>query len=63
MDDYEGWWVPGKGYGIEGWHGSGNGNGYGYGVGFGYGFGFGYGDWFGDGNGGSLPVKDHREDR
>jgi len=60
MDEYKGFWVNGKGSGIEGFsRGNGGGDGYGFGHEFGNGFGGGFGS--GDGSGYSHPTKDHRE--
>jgi hypothetical protein len=74
MDEYEGFWVDGKGSGIETRFGSefgdGSGNGFGSGSGSGFGSGYeyvyGYGDgcWdefgLGNGDGGSEDVSEYR---
>jgi hypothetical protein len=64
MDEYEGFWVDGKGSGIETRFGSefgdGSGDGCGFGFGFGDGFGYGFGDGYEDGDGSSEDVSEYQ---
>ena len=64
MDEYDGFYVGGKGSGIEGRQLKGSGEGVGIGGRYGDGSGYFSGNGFGDGyySGVSNTVTDHRED-